>query len=137
MLLADMSTSGIVSVLSGSTSPHRFIYARVLGVYHANVVYIGPGMKGYEPICFDFLHIRWFRLNGIVPSSAWDHRRLDCLSFSLMADGECFDFLDPNLVLRGCHLIPAFASGRQHTNGIGLSPMSRDSHNWKYYYVNR
>jgi len=26
-----------------------FRYAQVLGIYHANVIYVGPGMLDYEP----------------------------------------------------------------------------------------
>lgn len=34
---------------SSSTSGEEFMYARVLGIYHANVVYVGAGSLDYQP----------------------------------------------------------------------------------------
>jgi len=42
-------------VADGSSTGHPFLYARVLGVYHANVVYTGPGMHDYQARRLDFL----------------------------------------------------------------------------------
>jgi hypothetical protein len=39
-----------------ATSNHRFLYSRVLGLYHVNVVYIGSGMLNYVP---QMLHFLW------------------------------------------------------------------------------
>ncbi|KIJ89832.1 hypothetical protein K443DRAFT_117467, partial [Laccaria amethystina LaAM-08-1] len=36
---------------------HPFLYAQVLGIYHVNVVYSGPGMLNYEAMRFDFLWV--------------------------------------------------------------------------------
>jgi hypothetical protein len=43
---------------------HSFLYARVLGAYHATVLYTGPGMRNHEPlpVRFDFLWVRWYEL---------------------------------------------------------------------------
>jgi hypothetical protein len=38
-------------------SPHPFRYARVLGIYHANIVYVGPGMLNYQTHRFEFLWV--------------------------------------------------------------------------------
>ncbi|KIJ61923.1 hypothetical protein HYDPIDRAFT_30990 [Hydnomerulius pinastri MD-312] len=54
-----------------------------------------------------------------------------------MNDQDAFDFIDPADILRGCHLIPAFAKGRSHPDHTALSPIAKDSDDWKYYYVNR
>ncbi|KIJ59550.1 hypothetical protein HYDPIDRAFT_33080 [Hydnomerulius pinastri MD-312] len=62
---------------------------------------------------------------------------MDSSDFSLMNDVDVFDFVDPADVLRGCHLIPAFASGKLHPDGVAVSPMAHDSEDWKYYYANR
>lgn len=122
-----------------NASDHPFLYGRVIGIYHANVVYVGPGMKMYDLMRFDFLHIRWFQLeefhNGRTPG--YNSPSLNCLSFPLMAHEDSFSFLDPKLVLRSCHLIPAFSGGKKHSDGIGFSSMSKDSKDWKYYYVNQ
>jgi hypothetical protein len=39
-------------------------------------------------------------------------------------------------VLRACHIIPAFAKGKHHVNGMGLLWCARDSSDWIEYYVN-
>ena len=39
---------------------HPFWYARILGVFHANVVYTGAGMRDYAPRRLEFLWVRWF-----------------------------------------------------------------------------
>ncbi|KJA13356.1 hypothetical protein HYPSUDRAFT_115550, partial [Hypholoma sublateritium FD-334 SS-4] len=140
MLLCKLATSEGNSLDTSVT--HPFLYARVIGIYHVNVVYTGPGMKGYESMHFDFLHIRWFQLEAIKSQGrhrvrGWASLRLDRLSFPPMAEKSSFAFVDPALVLRSCHLIPAFSSGKRYSDGIGLSALSRDNSDWKMYYVNR
>lgn len=143
MLLSNLQPSSEGS--SGALTSHPFLYGRVVGIYHANVVYIGPGMKDYTPIRFDFLHVRWLQLEDTQHqirhnsksglSQAFDH--LERLSFPPMAGKDSFGFVDPCLVLRSCHLIPAFSFGKRYSDGIGISSMARDSGDWRYYYVNR
>lgn len=143
MLLSDIAANNNHS--DSSDNMHPFLYGRVIGIYHVNVVYTGPGMKGYEAMHFDFLHVRWFQLNVIQASGrqarhhtkGWASLRLDSLSFPPMADEGSFSFVDPTLVLRGCHLIPAFSSGKRYTDGKGLSKVAGDKNDWKHYYVNR
>ncbi|KJA25469.1 hypothetical protein HYPSUDRAFT_94104, partial [Hypholoma sublateritium FD-334 SS-4] len=141
MLLSNHLTPNEVNI--DATASHPFLYARVIGVYHANVVYTGPGMKGYEAMHFDFLHVRWFQLKAGEPETrrshpkGWASLRLDCLSFPPMAHEDSFGFVDPTLVLRSCHLIPAFSVGKRYLDGTGFSRMSRDENDWKVYYVNR
>ena len=126
---------------STASSNHPFLYGRVIGIYHVNVIYTGPGTKEYDPMRFDILHMRWFQLHVVQSrvrgQSGWDSSRLDCVTFPPMAHTESFGFIDPSLVLRGCHLIPAFSLGKRYPDGKGLSRMSRDSNDWDHYYVNR
>ncbi|KAI5992629.1 hypothetical protein EDC04DRAFT_2872767 [Pisolithus marmoratus] len=96
---------------------HHFCYACIIGIYHANVQYIGSGLSDYLPCQLDFF--------------------LDVLRFPPMNDHDTFDFIDPADILRGCHLIPAFAKGRSHPDCTSLSPIAKDSDDWNYYYVNR
>jgi hypothetical protein len=119
-----------------SASGHPFRYARVLGVYHANVVYTGPGMINYEPLRLEFIWVRWYRTVDTI-RTGWDSRKLDLLRFISMAEDAAFGFLDPSDVLRACHVIPAFARGKLHADGKGLSSLARDSSDWNMYYVNR
>ena len=116
------------------SSSHPFIYARVLGIYHVNVIYTGPGMINYETMRFDFLWVRWFELHD---GSKIMEETLDRLYFPPMAAEHSFGFVDPQLVLRGCHLLPVFSCGKRHEDGNGLSRISRDGSEWKSYFVNR
>jgi hypothetical protein len=129
-----------VMVLAGDTDDsvldHPFRYARVLGVYHVNAVYTGPGMINYEPLRLDFIWVRWYRTVDAI-NTGWDTRKLDVLQFNPMAEHDAFGFLDPSDVLRACHIIPAFSRGRLHADGRGLSSLARDSSDWNAYYVNR
>ena len=121
---------------ANSELSHPFCYARVLGIYHANVIYIGPGMINYEPIRMEFLWVRWYgRIESVQAS--WGAHRLDKLQFPLMAQDDAFDFVNPLDVLRGCHIIPTFANGKRHTDGMGISLCAQDSSDWVSYYVNR
>src|SRR6267378_4650399 len=112
MLLAD-NTNAIDCL-------HHFLYAQVLGAYHANVIYTGPGMYNYEAHCFDFLWVQWYKV--IDPkSSGWDNLRLDSVHFLPMNREDAFGFVDPNDVLRRCHIMPIFAEGKRQVNGISIS----------------
>lgn len=83
----------------------------------------------------EFLWIRWYETVNQV--SDWDTLSLDRVRFPPMADEYSFDFLDPALVLRGCHIVPAFASLRRYQSGLGVSACAGDKGDWRKYYVNR
>jgi hypothetical protein len=131
MLLADHEDGS-----AGSPNPHHFLYARVLGAYHANVIYTGPGMQDYEARRFDFLWVRWFEVVDSA-SSGWASSTLDSVRFPPMHGTHSFGFVDPKDVLRGCHILPAFAKGKRHTNGVGISRCAKDGKDYKLYYVGR
>ena len=111
---------------------YSFLYSRVLGIFHVNIIYNGPGMINYESMRFDFLWVRWFQSSK---NSNWTE--LDHLTFPPMADENSFGFIDPTLVLRACHLLPLFSEGKRHEDGIGLSRSAKDGQEWKAYLVNR
>jgi hypothetical protein len=119
-----------------STESHRFRYARVLGVCHANVIYIGPGMLDYEPHRVEFLWVRWYESVDAM-HTGWKAQRLDRIQFPSVNDNDSFGFIDPSDVLRGCHVIPTFAKGLRHNDGKGLSHCARDLLDWSGYYINR
>lgn len=136
---------------------HPFLYGRILGIYHANVVYIGPGMVDYRPRRVEFLWVRWFEV--VKPLGSWASHTLDILRFPPMASEGAFGFVDPADVIRGCHIIPRFSKGMKyadHSNldkgrswtnsGLhktarslprGLSTCAHDSEDWIAYFANR
>ncbi len=97
MMLSDLRPESGKSNSVDMGEEHPFLYGRVIGIYHVNVVYVGPGMKGYEPMRFDFLHLRWFQLVDTQSSrglsSSWKSLRLDRLFFPPTADDNAFGFL--------------------------------------------
>ena len=134
MLLGSPGSQGVREMETMPPS-HPFTYARVLGIYHVNVIYTGPGMIDYEAMRFDFLFVRWFELQE--NSKVKDEEALDHVYFPPMSAEDSFGFVDPHLVLRSCHLIPVFAQGKRHDDGIGLSRLSKDGSEWKSYFINR
>ena len=50
MILADQISSDLAPV-----SPHPYLYAQVLGIFHINATYTGPDVTGYYSHRVDFL----------------------------------------------------------------------------------
>jgi hypothetical protein len=113
---------------------HRYLYGKVLGIYHVNVIYIGKGMIDYTPLRMEFLWIRWYE--PINQRSTWETSSLDRLTFPPLLHEHSFDFLDPADVLRGCHIIPRFSSCVKHVDGLGMSVNAGDKDDWCQYFVN-
>jgi hypothetical protein len=112
---------------------HPFWYARVLGIFHADIYFD----QATKPKRVDFLFVRWF---GSDPE--WEGgpagRRLDRIGFVPENDPSgAFGFLNPARVIRACHLIPAFSLGKT-TTLLGRSKF-RDAEglDWVNYYVSR
>ena len=128
MLLSSLTSD------SESSSKCRYLYARVLGAYHANVTYTGPGMLDYKPRRIDFLWVRWYQVQR-AGTISWKNSELPMVSFPPLASDTAFGFIDPSDVLRACHIIPAFASGQTHEDGVGVSSHARDRDDYHAYYV--
>ena len=115
-----------------------FLYARVLGVCHANIVYVGPGATDYQPRGMKFLWVRWYKQLDLG-RTGWRSRKLDRVHFPSLSgpsgDGS-FGLVDPSLVLRASHIIPRFCKREQHKDGKGVSFCGRDSSDWNEYYIN-
>lgn len=124
---------------------HPFLYGRVLGIYHVNVVYSGPGMLDYKPRRIEFLWVRWFE--HMQPSGSWASCTLDRLRFPPTSEDGAFSFVNPIDVVRSCHIIPRFVAGlhwpkdqnpRQPLAVRSIKIFKRcDSDDWNEYYVNR
>lgn len=114
--------------------PYR--YARVLGIFHADVRFIGTlrdGSYDYRPHRIEFLWVRWYVSCGYPREGSWT---LERLKFPPLSAQDALAFIDPQQVLRGAHLIPQFSQGPR----AALSPPSKwlgKAPTWKYYYINR
>jgi hypothetical protein len=133
-------TKPFVMVLSHEDKPeeeglsaHPYWYARVLGIYHTFVMHMGPKSKTQVPKRMDFLRVRWLGRNPQY-DAGWKKRRLYLVGY--VPGG--FGFLDPALIVRGAHLIPAFAFGRtSEILGPSIARFENEGdEDWKYYYVN-
>ena len=116
-------------------------YARVIGIYHANVWVDRTDIPDAHRVKrMDFLWVCWFRKELEYISGS--HRaHLPKVGFVESTDEFVFSFIDPVIVIHGCHLIPAFYEG--HT--IDLLPVPQsisqclnpgDDDNWVNFYVN-
>lgn len=137
MLLADFKNTPEESLISSRTLEHPFIYARVLGIYHAKVVRKSStiGSQIYNPERMEFLFVRWFTYQG--SNVHWAGLKLDSLSFLPVTSENAFGFVDPSDVLRGCHILPWFRGGRVHGDRHGISRLANDKDDWRQYRVNR
>jgi hypothetical protein len=85
----------------------KFWLARVIGVYH-----VRAKLPGKPAQVIDFLHVRWFARD---PDQTETRRRLPRIGFFDCSKpterSQAFGFLDPSVVIRGVHILPAFHYG--------------------------
>jgi hypothetical protein len=114
---------------------HPFWYAKVLGIFHANVMYLGQKNRDHRPRRIEFLWVRWYE---VTKAGSWTPQRLDQVCFPSVSEEDSFGFLDPADVLRGCHIIPSFKAGMRFPDGSpSHSNLAQDANDWKLYFVNR
>ena len=123
----------------GNIFPYWF--GRIIGIYHAAVMYTGPESHSEvpQPQRMEFLFVRWFG-RDLKHRAGWRHRRLNRIGFVEGDDDAPFGFLDPQEVIRGVHLIPAFHYGRTRemlAPSRIARPDSDQDEDWKYFYVNQ
>lgn len=119
---------------------HQYRYAKVLGIYHVNVIYGGgPGrLTDYRPRRLEFLWVRWFDVAEDAPvQQGWSTAQLDQLYFSRIDREGAFGFVDPAQVLRSCHIVPRFKLGKVSEVEPGMSECANDKQDWRAYYINR
>lgn len=113
---------------------HPYWYARVVGIFHAQVCHAGPGSN--QPKKMEFLWVRWFG-RDLSYRAGWGAQRLHRVGFVDGHDPQAFGFLDPSEVIRGVHLIPAFAHGRT-SSSLGPSiarSVTENNEDWQFYYI--
>ena len=83
----------------------------------------------------EFLWVRWI---DIEPKHRYGPRypHLPMVGFIEDTDELAFGFLNPSLVIRGCHPIPRFHSGRTNTLMAYDCQTSGSTDDWTNYYVN-
>jgi len=125
--------SATVMMLSREHGPnaHPFWYAQVLSAFLIEVSYKGVAQT------VEVLWVRWF---GVVPGYRWGIKKARLPQIGFVPDSPgAFGFLDPSLVLRACHLIPAFAEGRTSLllpHGPSVARENGAVDDWTAYYVN-
>jgi hypothetical protein len=118
------------------SSEHPYIYGKVLGVFHAQVLYVGQLPDGIRrPHCqwerIDFAWIRWYQFHD-----SEDEFTLDTVTPSPLRSGAALDFVDPADIVRCVHLIPQFSKGKYDGQGEE-SRFVGEQDLWKAYYINR
>ncbi|KAJ3508461.1 hypothetical protein NMY22_g16610 [Coprinellus aureogranulatus] len=117
-----------------------YIYGRILGIFHANIQYSGPGALDFRRRRFDFLWVRWFLTEGKMKQ--WTEKQHDIISLAPPTTPKSCDFIDPTNVLRAAHVVPRFSSNKLYDpEGVDadrpFSKYARDRTDWKQYFVNR
>lgn len=101
------------------------------------VIHRGPASASPDPVRTDVLFVQRFGLSSDVHGGR-AAKRLHSASFIPDDDPSAFGFLDPGLVVRGCHLIPDFVRGRTSWR-LALSIARRpeeSNEDWDAYFVN-
>lgn len=114
-------------------SEHPYLYGRCLGIFHADVSFVGllpDGTRCYSQRHIDFVWLHWYKY---VPASS--PLALDRLTLMPLEDPNAIAFIDPADILRGVHIIPRYALGK--TNSQPQSRFSGLQEHWKEFYINR
>jgi hypothetical protein len=120
----------------GAANPdqHPFTYARVPGVFHVDVVHNVPDAST-SAVSIPFLWVWYFRLDRSF-KGGFKRKRLHRVEFLPDFDPAAFGFVNPDEVIRGSHLIPAFAHGITEQFPPSLCRRKDELDDWKYHYVN-
>ena len=107
-----------------------YAYARVIGIYHANVICTGVWREDYTPHRMEFLWVQWCEHGTSAAMASCVSNKLDCLRFPPMFLDDAFGFLDPTDVMKATHIIPSFRAGKHHSSLSLLSLSAKDSEDW-------
>ena len=131
------SHSDVMVLSYDEDSEHPFDYARIIGLFHLDVSYSGPGSttRSYKKI--EVAWVRWFQYDSSY-LSGFCYKRLPRLQFVDCSESSAFGFLDPDLIICASHLIPAFIHGRTDEllpHSIAHRPKDGDE-DYLYHYAN-
>ncbi|KIM59042.1 hypothetical protein SCLCIDRAFT_27620 [Scleroderma citrinum Foug A] len=87
------------------------------------------------------MELLWVRWLGVEPRYNWGlwEAQLPKVGFVPDNDDLAFGFLDPSLVIRGCHLIPCFSDGHMAAllrQGASVARRPSEDDDWCSFYVN-
>ncbi|KAF8427567.1 hypothetical protein L210DRAFT_3652625 [Boletus edulis BED1] len=132
------TTCGGIVMTYSRDEEHPFWYAQVLRAFHLKVLFCLGGVSQ----SIQSMEVLWVRWLGIDMNHKWGFKEARLPKVGYVPDRTdhlLFGFLDPSLVIRGCHLIPAFADGRTHEllrGGETLARQPGDMDDWAAFYVN-
>ncbi|KAJ7777634.1 hypothetical protein DFH07DRAFT_976756 [Mycena maculata] len=132
--------SDIMYLAPEEDASHPYSYAQVIGVFHVDIVNTAPGANPV-PQLMEFLWVRRYRLDPTW-RAGFKRKHLYRLEFLPDSDPDAFGFLNPDEVIRGAHIIPAFAYGTTEdvldSSSIGRLPRDglTEDEDWRYYHVN-
>jgi hypothetical protein len=131
-----------ILMLAPGSSPqlpaHPYLYGRVIGIYHVDIIHANLSPQSQH---IEFLHVRFFQVDEGFQGGFKSHRFYR-LSFSNSDNADVFGFVDPARVIRGIHIIPAFAYSTtdELLEGGSIARVYTDveaaGSDYKYYYVN-
>ncbi|KAJ3521207.1 hypothetical protein NMY22_g12407 [Coprinellus aureogranulatus] len=115
---------------------HPYLYAKIVGIFHADVQYHGVEQGRMRSDAFqrlDFVLAHWYSILG-----PRDEFALDRLALVPLHCDTAVTFIDPADIIRATHVIPQFSLGKQE-QGVGKSLLvgagAQDL--WNAYLVNR
>ncbi|TFK16819.1 hypothetical protein FA15DRAFT_606329 [Coprinopsis marcescibilis] len=114
---------------------HPFVYAKVLGIFHADVSFLGFLANGHRDLSsrrLEFLWVHWYQL---VEQNC--ELSLDRVSLLPTSSPSAFGFIDPASVVRCVHIIPQFSQKRIRPDGQATSAWANDAEAWKFYFINK
>ncbi|TEB24923.1 hypothetical protein FA13DRAFT_1796782 [Coprinellus micaceus] len=115
-------------------SEHPYTYGKLLGVFHADVSYVGllpsdtPAPRFHR---IDFAWVHWYSFIG--PKGEFS---LDRVSPRPITSHGVLEFIDPSYIIRSVHLIPQFSQGKE-AEPMLESRLVRNQPVWKTYFINR
>ena len=132
------TSRGGVIMTSSRDEAHPFWYAQIIRAFRVQVLFCPDGIRPSMQN-MDVLWVRWL---GIDQDHRWGLRKARLPKVGFVPDRPDhipFGFLEPSLVIRGCHLIPAFSDGRTSEllqKGASLARLPGEADDWAAFYVN-
>ncbi|KAA1473807.1 hypothetical protein DENSPDRAFT_780478, partial [Dentipellis sp. KUC8613] len=111
----------------------KFWYAQVIGIFHAQVHY-----RNMSPKRMEFLWVRWYGSDPETRAPGSRTARLPKIGFVPEDDPLPFGFIDPSVVIRAAHIVPAFADGRTTgllREGKSVGRLDGATDDWTNFFV--